>query len=134
MERAMKVTIKPMIQVLTKLVDVHKSLLENARQKTEVVKEGSAEQLQMILVKERKYIQVLEQAEAERKKEVENLQQGLPLNNATITEILDHIPNNEEKKEIENQTLELTEMITSLKQQEQLNRAVHQKSMQFVQL
>src|SRR5699024_315139 len=116
MERAMKVTIKPMIQVLTKLVDVHKSLLENARQKTEDVKEGSAEQLQMILVKERKYSQVLEQAEAERKKEVENLQQGLPLNNATITEILDHIPNNEEKKELENQTLALTEMITSLKQ------------------
>jgi len=130
----MKVTIKPMIQVLTKLVNVHKSLLENARQKTEVVKEGSVEQLQMILVKERKYIQVLEQAEAERKKEVENLQQGLPLNNATITEILDHIPNNEEKKELENQTLALTEMITSLKQQEQLNQALIQQSMQFVQL
>lgn len=132
----MKVTIKPMIQVLTKLVNVHKSLLENARQKTEVVKEGSVEQLQMILVKERKYIQVLEQAEAERKKEVENwfLQQGLPLNNATITEILDHIPNNEEKKELENQTVALTEMITSLKQQEQLNQALIQQSMQFVQL
>src|SRR5699024_11777706 len=120
MERAMKVTIKPMIQVLTRLVNVHKSLLENARQKTEVVKEGSVEQLQMILVKERKYIQVLEQAEAERKKEVENLQQGLPLNNATITEILDHITNNEEKKELENQTVALREMITSVKKQEQL--------------
>src|SRR5699024_1002454 len=106
----------------------------NARQKTEVVKEGSVEQLQMILVKERKYIQVLEQAEAERKKEVENLQQGLPLNNATITEILDHIPNNEEKKELENQTVALTEMITSIKHQEQLNQALIQQSMQIVQL
>jgi len=130
----MKVTIKPMIQVLTKLVDVHKSLLENARQKTEVVKEGSVEQLQMILVKERKYIQVLEQAEAEREKEVENLQQGHPLNNTTITEILNHIPNNEDKKELENQTVALTEMITSLKQQEQLNQALIQQSLQFVQL
>src|SRR5699024_10932319 len=95
---------------------------------------GSVEQLQMILVKERKYIQVLEQAEAERKKEVENLQQGLPLNNATITEILDHIPNNEEKKELENQTVALTEMITSLKQQEQLNQGLIKQSMQFVQI
>jgi len=129
-------TIKPMIQVLSKLVDVHKSLLENARQKTEVVKEGSVEQLQMILIKERKYIQVLEQAEAERKKEVENwfLQQGLPLNKTTITEILDLIPNNEEKKELENQAVALTEAITSLKQQEQLNQALIQQSMQFVQL
>src|SRR5699024_6609293 len=134
MERGDEVAMKPMIQVLTKLVDVHKSLLENARQKTEVVKEGSVEQLQMILVKERKYIQVLEQAEAERKKEVENLQQGLPLNNATITEILDHIPNNEEKKELENQTVALREMITSVKKQEQLNQALIQQSMQFVQL
>lgn len=129
-------TVKPIIQVLEKLVNVHESLLGNAQHKTEVVKEGSVDKLQMVLVKERKYIQVLVQAEVERKKLVDDwfLQKDLPLNNATITGMLEILTNVDEKKELENKTIALTEAITSLKQQEQLNQALIQQSMQFVQL
>src|SRR5690625_803924 len=107
-------TVNPIIQVLDKLVRMHKFVLGNSKQKTDIDKEGSVYKRQMKLNKKRKYMQVLEQAEAERKKVVEDwfLQRDLPLNNATITIMLEILENEEEKMELESKTIALTEAIT----------------------
>ncbi|MBP1947982.1 flagellar protein FlgN [Virgibacillus litoralis] len=129
-------SVQPIIQSLEKLIGLHESLLEISKQKTAVVKEGSVESLQPLLLKERKHVQALEQAEVKRQKEVEAwvAQHNANLENATITGILEIINDEQTKNELEEITITLTKTITELKQQEQLNQSLIQQSMQFVEL
>lgn len=126
-----------MIQLLETLVDVHKCLLELSVEKTDVIKRGVADELQPLLAKERKYIQLLEQTEAERMEKVNawstnlDFPVGQPL---TVTAMLELIDNEREKTEFAHLTTELTNTITMLKQQEQLNRDLIKQSMQFIHL
>jgi len=121
---------------LQELTVIHEELLKVSKRKTDIIKEGSTEKIQAILVEERKYIKVLEQAEQKRQIEVEkwysNRQQ--PLEEMTITNMLELLTDEQEKQELEEKTIQLTEAITELKHQEQLNQALIQQSMQFVQL
>lgn len=121
------------LQALTK---IHEVLLEVSQRKTDIIKEGSTEKLQAILAEERKYIKVLEQAEERRQKEVEKWysDQQLSLEEMTITNMLHMLTDKQDQQLLENITIHLTEAITALKQQEQLNQALIQQSMQFVQL
>ncbi len=129
-------SIQPIIQSLEKLIGLHESLLEISKQKTAVVKEGAVENLQSLLLKERKHVQALEQAENKRQKAVQVWvsEYSPDLEQATITGILEVIDDQQSKKELENVTITLTETITELKQQEQLNQSLIQQSMQFVEL
>jgi len=128
--------IKAINTSLQELTAIHEGLLEISKRKTDIIKEGSTEKIQAILVEERKYIKILEQAEQKRQKEVEKwyTDQQLPLEEITITNMLDILTDQQEQKELEKMTIQLTEAITALKQQEQLNQALLQQSMQFVQL
>jgi len=131
------VSVKAIIQVIENLIRLHDALLENAKQKTEAVKEGSLDKLQMVLIEERKYIQLLEQSESDRKAAIDHwfLQNNYPLNNRpTLTELLNLLSNQKEKNELERKSHLLKDLILLLKQQEQLNHALIQQSMQFVQL
>lgn len=121
------------LQALTK---VHGELLKVSKRKTDIIKEGSTEKLQAILAEERKYIKVLEQAEQNRQKEVEKwyTDQQLPLEEMTITNMLHILTDKQDQQVLESLTIHLTKAITELKQQEQLNQALIQQSMQFVQL
>ena len=121
------------LQALTR---IHEELLEVSKRKTDIIKEGSIEKLQAILAEERKYIKVLEQAEQKRQKEVEKwyTDQQLPLEEMTITNMLHMLTDKQDQQVLENVTIQLTEAITELKQQEQLNQTLIQQSMQFVQL
>lgn len=129
-------SVQPILESLEKLIDLHKSLLDISKQKTFVVKEGSVDKLQPLLVKERKYVQALEQNERKRQIKVESWisQHDLSAENATITGILGSLSDEKVKEELETQTVILTNTITQLKQQEQLNKALIQQSMQFVEL
>ncbi|HLR65659.1 flagellar protein FlgN [Virgibacillus alimentarius] len=130
-------SVKAIIQVIENLIRLHDALLENAKQKTEAVKEGSLDKLQMVLIEERKYIQLLEQSESDRKAAIDHwfLQNNYPLNNRpTLTELLNLLSNQKEKNELERKSHLLKDLILLLKQQEQLNHALIQQSMQFVQL
>src|SRR5690625_485172 len=115
---------------------IHEELLKGSKRKTDIIKEGSTEKLQAILAEERKYIKVLEQAEERRQKEVEKWysDQQLSLEEMTITNMLHMLTDKQDQQLLENITIHLTEAITALKQQEQLNQALIQQSMQFVQL
>jgi flagellar biosynthesis/type III secretory pathway chaperone len=128
-------SIQKVQQVLNSLVKLHEALLEISREKTEVIKEGKVEKLQSILVKERKRIRELEQAENARIHIVEAFVKEHPsVSDPSITSLLEHLDKEEEKTELEASAISLTEAITKLKQQEQLNQALINQSMQFVQL
>ncbi|MFD1038885.1 flagellar protein FlgN [Virgibacillus byunsanensis] len=124
------------IKSLHKLVDMHKTLIDISGQKTEIIKEGSVDKLQTLLIKERKHVKAIEQIEKLRQTEVKEwfTQQGSKEDPPTITRMLAIISDDEQQKELEAMTVSLTEAITQLKQQEELNQALIQQSMQFVQL
>ncbi|AVQ99874.1 flagellar protein FlgN [Oceanobacillus sp. M65] len=128
-------SIQKVQEALNSLVKLHEALLEISREKTEVIKEGKVEKLQSILVKERKRIRELEQTETARIQTVEAFVKEHPsVSDPSITSLLEHLDKEEEKTELEASAISLTEAITKLKQQEQLNEALINQSMQFVQL
>lgn len=124
------------INILKDLVKAQKGLLEISIQKTEEIKAGQVDQLQATLVKERKVLHNIEQIESKRIEAVNQwfVEYSLPLEQATITEMLENLINEHDKNQLEIVATDLTETILKLKQQEQLNQALIQQSMQFVQL
>lgn len=94
------------------------------------------EQLSKLLMKERKYIQEVEQVEQEREKIVEQVFQNLNINHEekTVTVILEHIERIDDKQKLEKAVTELLEVIIELRRSEKLNRDLIEQSMQFVQL
>ena len=122
-------------EALNELIDVHSKLLQVSEEKTNTVKSGEIEALQKLLVEERKLIRLTEQAEKKRQESVEAwcLQAGVALEDTTVTNMLKHLAE-PEQKDLEAAAITLTERITKLKQQEQLNQVLISQSLQFVQL
>ena len=129
-------SVQTIIEKLDSLTKIHYQLIVLSEEKTKVVKKGNVEELQAVLVKERKIIQQLEQLEENRQKEVVEWfsNQGIALEDATVTNLLNQLNDEAEKKKLEDSVVRLTESVVNLKQQEQLNVALIQQSMQFVQL
>lgn len=129
-------SVRKIIESLEKLISIKTYLLNISQEKTGIVTEGSVDQLQALLVKERKYIRVLEQAESDRKIATDEwlLQNNLAGESITVTEILTILDDETEKQELEQTTIALTEIMLALKQQEQLNQELIQQSMKFVQM
>lgn len=124
------------IKSLENLVAVHEELLLISEQKTVIIKEGSIEKLQKVIVKERKLTRQVEQAEKERSSLVEAwyVANNLPLEEATVTDMLEKTTDKIETAALEEVTIKLTKAITNLKANEQLNMALINQSMQFVQV
>lgn len=129
-------SVQSIIEKLEKLIVTHEQLLNLSKEKTAIVKEGNVENLQTVLIKERKILQQIAQIEENRQKEVKGwfVSNGLSNEEATVTNLVNQLNDVEEKKAIEESAVRLTETIVNLKQQEQLNMALIQQSMQFVQL
>ncbi|WP_249871320.1 flagellar protein FlgN [Oceanobacillus saliphilus] len=121
---------------MEELVRIHEDLLTVSKEKTKAVKEGSLDPLQVLLVKERKLIQLSEQTERNRQEAVETWCKANhhSAEGATITNILHKVEDEAEQAHLESNAIKLTELITELKQQEQLNHVLISQSMQFVQL
>lgn len=129
-------SIKDVIGSLEGLVYLHHELLDVSKKKTEVIKEGNVDELQQILVRERKLVRKVEAAEKRRMELVDGwLQtQNFTASDATLTTILEQLTNGNERSALEKVTIELTKAITDLKAQEKLNLALINQSMQFVQV
>jgi hypothetical protein len=128
-------SVQPIIQSLEQLIHFHERLVEISEQKTALIKDGLIEELQALLVKERKEIRLLEQAEEKRQVDVEVwFQKRQTDQTATITGMLEMLTDEAEIKELEEITIKLTENIAKLKQQEELNQSLLNQSMQFIQL
>ena len=124
------------IKSLENLVALHDELLQFSERKTEIIKEGSIEKLQKVIVKERKLVRQVEQAEKERSSLVEvwYVANDFPIEEATVTDMLEKTTDEHEKVALEEVTIKLTKAITNLKANEQLNIALINQSMQFVQV
>lgn len=120
---------------LEKLVELHQSLYQYSLQKTIALKEGSIDELQQILIKERKITQAVELAEQTRHKEVRKwLDENDSAGDGTVTEMLKVIGNESDREILAHLSTKLTEEITKLKHNAQLNHALLEQSLQFVQL
>jgi len=130
------VPVATIIQSLQNLIHIHASLIDVSQQKTSVIKEGLIDKLQPILSQERQAVQMLEKAEGKRQQAVEQWYKDnhLTSDTMTITHMLDILAPSEERHQLEEATTELTHLLTELKRQEQLNHALIQQSMQFVQM
>lgn len=129
-------SVQMIIATLTDLALIHEDLIVLSEQKTEIMKEGSVGKLQQILSQERKFVQALGKAETKRQTQVKAwcTEQGFPEENITITAMLEAISDPTDAEQLEQKTITLTNAITKLKQQEQLNQELIVQSMQFVQL
>lgn len=123
------------IAALQQLIEIHQDMIKLSEEKTEIIKEGYVEKLQKQLVREQKLIRLLEQAENNRQQEAISWyrQADRPLEEITITNILNVLEDEEERNALEEAAVQLANAVMKLKQQEQLNHSLLQQSMQFVQ-
>jgi len=127
---------QPIITSLQQLLELHQSLLSISVNKTEILKKGDLEALQQLLKTETKHVQAINKIEQQR---IEQVTSWMALNKIdleaqNVTELLEVIDNDAEKKAFEAITTKLAEVLVELKQQEQLNQQLTQQSLQFVQL
>jgi len=128
-------SIDHIVNSLEKLTEIHRDLLKISLRKTQAITDGLADQLQKVLQEEQIKIQHLIQAESKREKLVNQwfLKEDSLEKERTITNMLSLLLDNEKKQRLEKVTIELTKAITQLKNQEQLNEALIQQSMHFIQ-
>lgn len=124
-----------LIHAINDLTATHKDLLGLSKQKTEALTNNKLDEFQALLLEEQKLIRQLEKQEKKRQEVVEvwNEEQEYSVDSLTITEILQRL-DGEEQKMAEDAAITLTDTITELKRQEQLNKALLEESMKFVQL
>lgn len=121
---------------LSQLGKLHHSLLLVSEQKTEALKDGDITLIQKLLLQERKLVQAINQIEMQRQLEVGKwaVQHGMKQEQATISNLLETIPDLAEKESLEKHYVSLADTIVRLKQQEQLNQQLMQQSLQFIEL
>lgn len=114
----------------------HDQMLDLSKQKTEYVKKSEMKQLQTLLLKERKVLRIVEQQEQKRMEAVDAWlhNQDMGTDEATVTNMLNFVENEQDKQTLKHVSLQLAETIVKLKQQEKLNHDLITQSMQFVQL
>lgn len=121
---------------MQQLIVLHESLVSLSHEKTKQIKQGDMDELAKLLMKERKQIQAITQAEAHRQKHVNEwiLQTGSTETDQTMTSLLATIDQGEERNQLEAQMAQLIQAIIELREAEQLNQNLLEQSMQFVQL
>lgn len=124
---------QPITEIMDKLCSLHQSLLTLSQEKTEALKQGNTEELQAIIVKERKHVQAIGQLETKREQLVSDWfnEQGLAGEEQTITTMLGHV-DEEEKQVLQEKFERLVMILADLKQQEKLNQELTQQSLQFI--
>ncbi|MDA3130947.1 flagellar protein FlgN [Aliibacillus thermotolerans] len=124
---------KAILELMALLIKQHQELLQLSSQKTEWIKTNNMEELTRLLKEESKKIREIEQTETKRQQAVANYlkEQGENKEEATITELLEYVP---EKYHEPFRTLQqrLLEEMTALRKKESLNRALIEESLQFV--
>ncbi|KGX86793.1 flagellar protein FlgN [Pontibacillus marinus] len=125
---------QPITEIMDKLCSLHQSLLTLSQEKTEALKKGNTEELQAIIVKERKHVQAIGQLETKREQLVSDwfASQGVNGDERTITAMLENINNEQEGQALQEQFERLVMILADLKQQEKLNQELTQQSLQFI--
>lgn len=123
-------------QQLYSLVELHQQLWEVSTHKTELIKENKVDELSKVLMNERRLVQTIEQTEQEREQTTKKVYQDLqlPTDDLSLVVLVEHLENKVDKAMLLEAMTTLIEIMTKLKENEALNKALLEQSMQFVQL
>lgn len=124
-----------LIQTLQKSLLLHKSLNEIAKQKTEIIKKGNTEALQLLLKDEKKHIQAINKLEIERIQASKILlcENGNENDNPTISDCI-LVVSVTEQGQLKKLKAELQDQIKELTNRNDLNQQMLEQSLQFVNL
>ncbi|KQL36762.1 MULTISPECIES: flagellar protein FlgN [Bacillaceae] len=130
-------SIEKILQALTKLEMLHKSLLEIAYKKTEAIKTGDMDSLNQLLKDEQAHVAGISQLEQQRQLEVTDYLRAkgiAPIDNPTVAHVLENTNTNEEKEQLGAARNKLLLTLETLKYQNDLNQKLTLQSLQFVNL
>lgn len=130
-------SIEKILQSLNKLDMLHKSLLEIAYKKTEVIKTGDMDSLNQLLKDEQAHVAGISQLEQQRQTEVTDYLRAkgiAPTDNPTVALVLENTNTNEEKEQLGAARNKLLLTLETLKHQNDLNQKLTLQSLQFVNL
>ncbi|KEF40332.1 FlgN protein [Schinkia azotoformans MEV2011] len=127
---------EPLIRTLGKMLLLHKSLNQLAKQKTDILKSGDTVALNNLLKEEKKHIQALQKVETERQQVSIAFLARKHANDFTNPTIVDCInfANTAEKIKLTQIKSELQQQIQILSNQNELNQQLLKQSLQFVNL
>ncbi len=128
-------SVQPIISILEKLEKMHKSLLEHAYKKTELVKNNDMEELDKMLKVEQSHVAAIEQLEQLRQKKVVEFFQlkGIKVSSPpSVAELLEVIEDEEESQQLSDVRNRLLKVIDDLKKQNDLNQQLIYNSLQLV--
>jgi Mg2+ and Co2+ transporter CorA len=128
-------SVQPIITILEKLEKMHKSLLEHAYRKTELVKNNDMDELDQMLKIEQSHVAAIEQLESQRQQKVVEYFQskGIEVSSVpTITELLEAVEDEEERQKLADVRNRLLKLVENLKIQNDLNQQLIFNSLQLV--
>ncbi|HWL24559.1 MAG TPA: flagellar protein FlgN [Ureibacillus sp.] len=127
--------VQPIIETLEKLEKVHRSLLELALRKTEVVKKGDMAELDQILKNEQSHVAAIETIEKQRQVLVTDYlkSKGIDFSDIpTVADVIEAANSETEREQLEQVRERLVQVVGELKSQNDLNQKLVYQSLQFV--
>lgn len=122
---------KPVLEELDKLCMLHEHLLQLSHEKTEAIKKDHLQELSLILTKEKKYLQAIDQTERKRE-ELTAAYLGYQME-ATISNCIDKA-DGEDKAKFEALYGRLAPLLTRLQEVNSINQQLTHQALQFVSL
>lgn len=128
-------TVATVIKLMGQMRQLHESLVKVSKQKTEVLKANDTNELQQLLVSERKHIQAINKIEKQRAEAVGQWynNRGIQTSEPTVSDMLSYLQG-EEHQALKEAYNELILVLADLKNQERLNAELTKQSLQFVNL
>lgn len=132
----MKILLEELRDVLAEELKTYEEMLELTIRKTDVITKGKVNELDGITHMENNMIVRLGQYEDRREKVIENIQRQLKIEDGTtISELLNYVDDSDKiKKEIENITEKLTQVLNTLKEKNDLNTMLINDTLEYIQL
>ncbi|UPW83753.1 flagellar protein FlgN [Lysinibacillus sp. Ag94] len=128
-------SIEAICSTLTKLERMHKSLLELAIKKTEIITVGNIEALDQMLKDEQAHVAAIDKLEQQRQKQVTDYLEAKGLastDKATVADVIEAAEQQTEKDTLSAVRNRLLQMINDLRKQNDLNQKLVFQSLQFV--
>lgn len=124
-----------LVTVMERLLELHKSLLEKAYEKTTVIEKGDIDALNTLIKDEQKLLPTINKLEQVRQQVVRNFLTPFHVEeeNFTISTCLTYI-NDTKKDKLVGLREELLEVAQTLQKQNELNSQLVKQSLQFVQM
>ncbi|MDM5332430.1 flagellar protein FlgN [Ureibacillus composti] len=128
-------SVQTIMTILEKLEKMHRSLLEHAYRKTELVKKGDMEELDQMLKIEQSHVAAIETLEQQRQQVVTEYLRAkgiAPAGTPTVANVIEATENEEQRTEIKAIRNRLISVVEELKKQNELNQKLVYQSLQFV--